>query len=86
MSESMFNIASKTSITCLIKVSPWFWKRSYLNVVNVFLLFCYIFPLEKGLNRIEYPLLKNTLCQVVPTIGPVVLENIFKCFNVVFVI
>ena len=38
------------------------------NFVNVFSLFCNYLPLDKGmalhLNKLESPLLKNTLCQV----------------------
>ena len=42
--------------------------EDFLNVVNVFLLFHNYLPLEKGvnlhLNKLEFPLPKNALCQV----------------------
>jgi hypothetical protein len=46
----------------------WFWRRRFLNIFNVFLLFCYYVPLEKGyplrLNKFESPPPKDDLCQV----------------------
>ena len=46
-----------------LKLAQWFLKRRYLNVVNVFLLFCNDLPLEKGvalhLNKLEFPLPKD---------------------------
>ena len=44
------------------------FSRRFLNFVNVFLLFCYNFPLKKGvtfhLNKYEFPVSKDALCQV----------------------
>ena len=31
-----------------LKLAQWFWRRGFLNFVNVFLLFCNYLPLEKG--------------------------------------
>ena len=51
-----------------LKFAQWFWRRGFLNFVNVFSLFCYYLPLEKGialhLNKLESPSTKNALCQV----------------------
>ena len=50
------------------KWAQWFWRRRFLNFVNVFSLFRYHLPLEKGgaihLNKLESPLPKKALCQV----------------------
>ena len=51
-----------------LKLAHCSWRRRYFNFVNVFLLFCYYLPLEKGgalhLNKLELPLPKDALCQV----------------------
>ena len=51
-----------------LKLAKWFWRRRFLNSVNVFLLFRYHLPLEKGwalhLNTFEFPSHKDALCQV----------------------
>ena len=51
-----------------LKFAQWFWRRTILNFVNVFLLFRYHLPLEKGralhLNKPESPSPKDALCQV----------------------
>ena len=51
-----------------LKFAEWFWRRRFLNVVNVFSLFCNYLPLEKvgalHLNKIESPSPKDVLCQV----------------------
>ena len=43
----------------LVKIGPWFWRRRFLNFVNVFLLFCNYLPLEKDgalhWNKLEFP-------------------------------
>ena len=50
------------------EMAKWFWRRRFLNFVNVFLLFCNYLPLEKGgalhFNKHENPLPKEALCQV----------------------
>ena len=42
--------------------------RTFLNIFNIILLFCYHLSLEKGvalhLNKILFPLSKDALCQV----------------------
>ena len=51
-----------------LKLAQWFWRRRFLNFVNVFSLFRNYLPLEKGgalcLNKLESPLPKNDLYQV----------------------
>mgnify|MGYP003691681831 CR=1 FL=1 len=51
-----------------LKLAQWFCRRRYLNFVNVFSLFHYYLPLEKGgalhLNRHESLSPRDTLCQV----------------------
>jgi hypothetical protein len=46
----------------------WFWRRRFLKIVSVFLLFFYYLPLEIGyplrLNKLEFPPPKDDLCQV----------------------
>ena len=46
----------------------WFWRRRFLNFVNLFSLFPNYLLLEKGgalhLNKLESPLPKDALCQV----------------------
>ena len=46
----------------------WFWRRRFLNIINVFSLFCYYLLLEKSvalhLKKIESLSPKNALCQV----------------------
>ena len=32
-----------------LKLAQWFWRRRFLNFVNIFLLFCYYLPLGKGI-------------------------------------
>ena len=51
-----------------LKLAQWFWRRRFLNFVKVFSLLCSYLPLGKGvaihLNKLEFPILKDTLCQV----------------------
>ena len=51
-----------------LKLAQWFWRRRFLNFVNVFSLFRNYLPLEKGgalhLNKVESPSLKDALCKV----------------------
>jgi hypothetical protein len=46
----------------------WFWRRRFLKIFSVFLLFRYYLPLERGnplqLNKLDSPLPKDDLCQV----------------------
>ena len=50
-----------------LKLIKWFWRR-FLNFVNVFFLYPFYLPLEKGRalywNKLESPLPKDALCQV----------------------
>ena len=51
-----------------LKLAQWFWRRRFLNFVNVFSLFPNYLPLEKGgalhLNKLESPSPKDALCQI----------------------
>ena len=51
-----------------LKMAQWFWRKRYLNFVNVFSLFHNYLPLEKGgalhLKKLESPSPKDALCQV----------------------
>ena len=51
-----------------LKLAQWFWRRRFLNFVNVFSLFRNYLPLGKGgalhLNKLESPSHKDALCQV----------------------
>ena len=51
-----------------LKLVLWFLRSRFLKFVNVFSLFRYYPPLEKGgalhLNKLESPLPKDALCQV----------------------
>ena len=50
------------------KLAQWFWRRRFLNNFNIILHFRYYLPLEKGMalhmNKLESPLPKDALCQV----------------------
>ena len=52
----------------LVEIGQRFWRRRFLDHVNVFWLFRNYLPLEKGstfhLNKIESSSSKKTLCQV----------------------
>ena len=47
--------------------AQWLWRRRFLNFVNVFSLYCYYLPLEKGmalhLKKLISPSPKDALCQ-----------------------
>jgi hypothetical protein len=51
-----------------LNMACWFWRRRFLKIFSVFLLFRYYLPLEKGyplrLNKLESPPPKDDLCQV----------------------
>ena len=48
-----------------LNLAHLFWKRRFLEIVNVFLQFSNYLPLEKGgalhLNKLEFPLTKDAL-------------------------
>ena len=56
-----------------LKLAQWFWRRRFLNILNINLLFLYYLHLEKGralhLNQLESHSLKDVLCQ--RTNGPI---------------
>jgi hypothetical protein len=51
-----------------LKLARCFWRRRFLKIFSLFLLFRYYLPLEKGypllLNKLESPSPKDYLCQV----------------------
>jgi hypothetical protein len=51
-----------------LNLGSWFWRRRFLRIFSVFLLFRYYLPLERGnplhLNKLEFPSPKDDLCQV----------------------
>ena len=47
-----------------LKLAQWFWRRRFLNFVNIFSLFFNYLPLKKGalhLNKLESPSPKDAL-------------------------
>ena len=50
-----------------MKFAQWFWRRRFFNSVNIFSLFRYYLPLEKGkalhMNKFEFSSPKDALCQ-----------------------
>ena len=61
-----------------LKLVHWFWRRKFLNFVNVFSLFRNYLPMENGgtlyLNKPAFPSPKDILPSLVE-IGSVVLEK-----------
>jgi hypothetical protein len=51
-----------------LKLACWFWRRRFLKIFSVFLLFCDYLPLERSnplhFNNLESPPPKDYLCQV----------------------
>jgi hypothetical protein len=51
-----------------LNLACWFWRRRFLKICSVVLLFRYYLPLEKGyplpLNNLKFPTPKDDLCQV----------------------
>ena len=71
-----------------LKLAQWFWRRRFLNVIHVFLIYLLLSLVEKGLtlylNKLQYPLpfslSKDALCQ-----GWLFQEKkIFKCHQWIF--
>ena len=63
-----------------LKLVQWFWRRRFINFVNIFLLFHNYPPLKRAWPFIwtnVNPLYPRILCAKFE-IGPVVLEKIFK--------
>ena len=62
-----------------LKLVLWFWKRRFFKFVNVFSLFRYFLPLEKGvvlhLNKLEFPSPKDVFVPSLVEIGLVVLKK-----------
>jgi hypothetical protein len=64
-----------------LNLACWFWRRRFFKNFNVFLLFCYYLPLEKGyplhLKKFKSPLPKDDLRQaeLSKSVGPVGLAD-----------
>ena len=74
-----------------LKLAQWFWRRRFLNCVNVFSLFRNYLPLEKGgvlhLNKNEFPSYQGYFEPRLVEVGSVVLEKkIFKFCKCIFAI
>ena len=54
-------------VPSLVEIGPVFWRRSFLNFVNVFSIYCYYLPWEKSVSfhliNFEFPLPKDALYQ-----------------------
>jgi hypothetical protein len=65
-----------------LKLACWFWRRWFLKIFNVFLLFRYYLPLERGypltVNKLESPSPKD-LCQVWLKLVQWFWRRIWKC-------
>ena len=50
-----------------VELAQWFWRRRFLDILNMILHFRYYLPFEKGvtlhLNNLETPLTKDAVCQ-----------------------
>ena len=66
-----------------LKLARWFWRRRFLKVVNLFLLFPNYLPFEKDLalhlNILESPSPGDTLCQVWLKLAQWSLRRRWKC-------
>ena len=73
-----------------LKLTHWFWRRRFLDFVNVFSLFRNYLPLENGralqLNKLEYPSPKDALCQVWSKLAKWLLRKRFFNFVNVFLL
>ena len=70
-----------------LKLAQWFLRKRFLKFVNIYLLFRYYLPLEKGvalhLIKHEFPSPKNALCKVWLKLAPWFLRRRFsKIVNV----
>ena len=69
-----------------MKLAQWFWRRRFLNFVNVFSLFCNYLPLKKGwgssFEQTWIPFTQGCFVPSLVEIGPVVLEKRIKMWQV----
>ena len=69
-----------------LKLALWFLRRWFFKFVNIFLLFPYYLPLEKGvalhLNNAWIPITQGCFVPSLFEIGPVVLERKMKMWKV----
>ena len=71
-----------------LKLAQWFWRRGFLNFVNVFSLFRNYLPFEKGrslhLNKFKSPSPNDAWCQVWLKLAQQFWRRIFLNFLNVF--
>ena len=69
-----------------LKLAQWLLRRRFLNFINVFSLFRYYLPLEKGvvlhLSKLEFPSPKDALCLVWLKLALLFLRRFLKFVNV----
>jgi hypothetical protein len=62
-----FPLSNNNLYQVCLNLVCWFWRRRFLKIFIVFLLFRFYLPLEKGypfcLNKLESPPTKDDLCQ-----------------------
>ena len=73
-----------------LKMAKWFWRRRFLNFVNVFSLFHNYLPFEKGgallLNKLESPSPKDALWKVWLKLAQLFwIKKIFKSCQFIFI-
>ena len=86
-----FTLSKDALYQVWLKLAQWFWRRRFWNfILNIFLLFCYYLPLEKGmvlhLKKLESTSPKDALCQLPSLfeIGLLVLKekkNMWKVYD-----
>ena len=81
--QTWIPITLECFVLSLVEIGPVILKNTILKFVNVFWLFRYYLPLEKGvalhLNKYESPLPKDALCQVWLKLAQWFLSKIWKC-------
>ena len=72
-----------TLFTVWLILTLWFRRSRFLNFVNVFTLLCNYLPMENvpalHLNKLEFPLPKDALCQVWLKLGQWFWRRRWKC-------
>mgnify|MGYP003688421365 CR=1 FL=1 len=80
-----FEASSTKTALCQVwlKLAQWFWRRRFLNFINVFLLFCNYLSLEKcmthHLRKLEFFSPKDALCQVWLKLAQLLGRKRWKC-------
>ena len=70
----------------LVEIGVWFWRRILFKFVNIFFLFPYYLPLQKGhgpsFEKILIPFTQGCFVSSLVEIGPMVLEKKMKMSKV----